>query len=178
MFCRAARPQRPLSDPGTMANSVVNRDVSAHAPDSQGRRPTASRRLVHDPPHPALRPSTPSPLVAREACGLRVPHVSRAGTLQPLLLAEPPTRLPSTLQRANGGSVKTQGDHARPLFKAPSLTRKKQSPSSCRVLQGPAGLTRPELPGHLLPTRWPCGPLCGPHLPHTTLRKRKTIFGL
>lgn len=74
--------------------------------------------------------------------------------------------------------LKPRADHARPLFKAPSLTRKKQSPSSCRVLQGPAGLTRPELPGHLLPTRWPCGPLCGPHLPHTTLRKRKTIFGL
>lgn len=74
--------------------------------------------------------------------------------------------------------LKPTADHARPLFKAPSLTRKKQSPSSCRVLQGPAGLTRPELPGHLLPTRWPCGPLCGPHLPHTTLSKRKTIFGL
>lgn len=122
-----------------MANSFVNRDVSAHAPDSQGRRPTASPRRVHDPPHPALRPSTPSPLVAREACGLRVPHVSRAGTLQPLLLAEPPTRLPSTLQRANGGSVKTQG---RPRQASVQSPQSHPEETKSKFLQGPAGSCR------------------------------------
>lgn len=61
--------------------------------------------------------------------------------------------------------LKPRADHARPLFKAPSLTRKKQSPSSCRVLQGPAGSRRPHAaraprppPPHALamwPSLWP-----------------------
>lgn len=169
------------------------------APNSQGRRPTVFRCLVMTRHVPRSGPNSPSPstpswqvhprglwallptrvqgrdTAAIAPSGLH-PTTSWKDTLQPCNRAPcpccrpPPTLLPSTQCRGQMVVLlKPRADPARPLFKAPQSHPEE---TKSKTLQSPAGLTRPELPDRLLPTRgltlatWPSVALTcpAPHL--------------